>query len=51
MLNSTFRIFGQSGGSAQHPEDVLMGDELEGIVDGQDSASEWAGSSPSFSPR
>ena len=37
--------------SEEHPEEVLMGDELESIVDGQDGASERAGSSPTLFPR
>lgn len=33
ILNSTFRNFGRVEGSAEHPEDVLMRNEVESLVD------------------
>ena len=50
-LSSTFRISGQAEGSAERPEDVLMRDEVEGVINGQDGFPERADSRPSLLPR
>ena len=49
LLSSTFRIFGL-GGSGHDPEDILVSDEPQGIVDCQDGASEWSRGGPSLLP-
>ena len=49
-LSSTFRNFDGVEGSTQHPEDVFVRNEVESLVDRQDSVSEGAGCGPSLLP-
>ena len=50
LFNSTFRIFGEIESSAEHPEDVLMRNEVESLVDRQNGATEGTGCRPPLFP-
>ncbi len=49
-FSSTFRIFGWAKGSAEHPEDILVRNEVEGLVDRQNGATEGTGCRPPLLP-